>query len=487
MKRIAIIISIFQLMLFNINSQILTDGLLVSRELNSGTARSLSMSGSLGAMGGDISVVNSNPAGLAVFRKSMFTISSGIYFNTADSRFQGVTNDDYDYKFAFDNIAYVGANKTKNKQGLAGVNFALGYNKLTDFNQRIHMGPVVADGSLLDEYVNIYNDPSIELSDFYEVLAWDSYLIDYDSISDQVISYFTGTDYGQILEKNITRTGHMGEYFLSLGGNISNKFYIGGTMGIRSMKYYEKMDHFENDVNDNIVDFNSFNFREYLEMWGTGINLKFGILARPIEFLRIGAAFHSPTYMKMKYNFNTSLSSIVLVDNLPDRLTVDSDNARAEYINLTPFKGIFSMGFVIDKYGLINVDYEYVDFRTMKFDSDEGSNVFDDLNDEVQDNLQSVSNIKVGGEFNLGLLALRAGIAQHGDPFSPSHLNSVQRIRTYSAGFGIRDKNYFIDFGIMKYDMGESHNLYQDISGIAQISSIETDFYKILATFGFKF
>ena len=55
---------------------------LLGNDLN-GTARFVGMGGAMGALGGDISVISSNPAGIGIFRSNDVSISFG--FNSSFS------------------------------------------------------------------------------------------------------------------------------------------------------------------------------------------------------------------------------------------------------------------------------------------------------------------------------------------------------------------------------------------------------------------
>ena len=48
-------------------------GILFSQNDNNGSARYTAMSGAFGALGGDVSAINVNPAGIAVFNSSSFS------------------------------------------------------------------------------------------------------------------------------------------------------------------------------------------------------------------------------------------------------------------------------------------------------------------------------------------------------------------------------------------------------------------------------
>ena len=55
-----------------------------------------------------------------------------------------------------------------------------------------------------------------------------------------------------------------------------------------------------------------------------------------------------------------------------------------------------------------------------------------------------------------------------------------------SAGFGIRDKNFFIDLGAAYILQNEKYNLYNDPGG-SNIAELKNRYLKVLATIGFRF
>ena len=60
---------------------------LLGNDLN-GTARFVGMGGAMGALGGDISVMSSNPAGIGIFRSNDVSISFGFNNTSTKSNFR---------------------------------------------------------------------------------------------------------------------------------------------------------------------------------------------------------------------------------------------------------------------------------------------------------------------------------------------------------------------------------------------------------------
>ena len=73
-----------------------------------GTARSVAMGGAFGALGGDISGIAINPAGIGVYQKSEIVTT----MNFQNTKSQGQLNigkqNENKFTFAFDNLAFVG-------------------------------------------------------------------------------------------------------------------------------------------------------------------------------------------------------------------------------------------------------------------------------------------------------------------------------------------------------------------------------------------
>ena len=78
---------------------------LMGGELN-GTARFVGMGGAMGALGGDISVIGTNPAGIGIYRSNDFAVSFGFNNTAAESNFSGTKMKDNRTRASFDQVGY---------------------------------------------------------------------------------------------------------------------------------------------------------------------------------------------------------------------------------------------------------------------------------------------------------------------------------------------------------------------------------------------
>ena len=100
-----------------------------------GTARFQSMAGAFTALGGDISTMNQNPAGIGVYRSNDFNLSFDVDMQSAKTNAYG-NKTTLDKTFAdFTNIGYVGAFSINNEV-MPYLSFGVSYNRIASFNRR---------------------------------------------------------------------------------------------------------------------------------------------------------------------------------------------------------------------------------------------------------------------------------------------------------------------------------------------------------------
>ncbi|MEE9460930.1 MAG: hypothetical protein V3V53_03815 [Bacteroidales bacterium] len=386
MKTIYIFIITGFFMLVSLRAQNETDALRYSQNFFGGTARSTAMGGAFGALGGDFSSASLNPAGIGVYRSNEATISPGLIFDNTLTNYLGNNRTDNMYQFTLNNLGFVFSNQTGKDKGWVGYTFGIGYNQLNNFNRNTMMeGIMLSGGSESSSYLdNFTNNANAGIwSDYYEQLAWDANLMPFDTLSQEYWNDINEAGYGQSQRRRIRETGSMGETAFTFGANYGNKLYFGATFGIQRLRYSNYTDHTENDDAQIIPYFDSFTFRETLETRGTGYTFKAGIIFRPISLIRIGAAFHIPTFYRIREDFYTDMSSSF--DDPGENVDpAFSPVNQFEYWLRTPYRAIGSVAFQVGRIAMIDVDYEYVDYRHANMDSRVSDYNLLDVNDRLQ-------------------------------------------------------------------------------------------------------
>jgi hypothetical protein len=457
------------------------DVLRYSQTTFGGTARSNSMAGAFGALGGDFSTLATNPAGIAIYRKSEISLTPSIYIAGTKSDFLGKTYSDSKLNFNFGNFGMVlNFKNSAGEEGLKWRSFTLGfgYNRLDNFNARFQMRGENNYSSLTEALAARSNGRTpFELDKFADSLAFYLFLI--DTVPGSTTKYrsnFPGF-YNKTQTFNANSEGGMGEFDLSFGGNFADQFYIGGTIGFPRVNYIERTRFKEEEI-DSVPAFKRYTFDQAFSTTGRGVNFKLGMIYKPVEWMRIGGAVHSPTYFSLTDQFNSSMTAVY---DDGSTFSADSPQGSFSYQLTTPMRAIGSLGFVIKGLGIISADYEYVDYSTGSLSARNAD--FFDQNDAVTTKYKAASNIRVGAEYRLKLFNLRAGYANYGSPFQKG-INTGTR-ENYTAGIGFRQEGYFIDFAYVLSKTSSDFYVYDPAYIEAAHRKISSS--SLMATVGFRF
>jgi len=491
MKKIILSVNLLILLMSQLFAQNQDDVLRYSQSFPFSTARSMSMGGAFGALGGDFSSLSINPAGLAVYRSNEFTITPQFSSVQTNANFLNTTTGDNRYTLDLNNIGLV-LSYQLNKQdtGWANINFSFGYNKLANFDANIMMQGVNNSSSMLDYFVAKANGHTPDqLNYLAEGLAYNTYMLDTSgglSKYNSVLSQWrpTASVYGQTQRKYISSNGSMGEYNFSVGTNFNHIVFIGASVNLVTVYYNETTIYTESDDKNVIPQFQQFTYKQELTTTGQGYNFKFGILVAPVDWLRIGGSVHTPTFFSLHDDYGSYMNSTF---DTPDNNGVssyrDSTLGQYDYQITTPFKANLSAAFIYKKSALLSVDYEYINYSKARINA--GDNSFYVENTAIQTNLTTANNFRLGGEYRYGPFSLRAGFAYYGNPYTSSATYGNYDHLIYSGGLGIKINSVFLDFAYQHTTYSQIHYLYDVPTAVT--ADINTTNDRFLFTLGFKF
>ena len=465
MKRIRLTILAVFTLFSGLFAQNVDDALRYSQVFYGGTARFMSMGGAFTALGGDLSSLSQNPAGIGVFRASEISVTPQLNYINSEAGFHGNTSD-YLYNFNLGQAGFV-SNIVSNKAstGLIKFNFGYSFNKTNNLYQSTLIQGINNTSSMADYWAGVGEGTKYYDLSGPEGIAFDTYIIDTITGSG-AMSYGTvfsnygdnpPSRYGQSVQRLISNEGFTGEHAISFGGNYSDRVYFGATFGISQLRYISQFQHTESANDPMISLFKNFNYLDYYEDRGTGYSFKLGAIVKPVESMRIGVAFHSPVWYHIDEYFFETISS-----NFTDGSRYESSNdpLRFEYALTTPFRVLGGIAFQIQKFALLSADYEFVDYSMAKFSQTGDGYNYAEKNSAINNSLKSASNFRVGGEFRFNKLYLRSGYSYYGKAFAQGEDNANQDYSSISGGIGFREKNFSIDFGYTHMSTSQIYLLY---------------------------
>jgi len=469
-------------------SQNETDALRYSWIGTGGTARYQSLGGAMGAVGGDPSCMAMNPAGLARYTKSDFTLSFAHSSISTETSYNSTITNNGKGNFGLNNIALIGASKSNEESEWKAIQFGIGYQKLYNFNNAIHISGLNGN-SLLDQFAgdaqgvdqNVLGDAL----PYTSMLAYQTYLIDPDLTSTDN-SYTTQTFDDTVFQSRIiNKKGSYSEMNVSLSGNYLDKFYLGMSIGLPFIRYRENYVHNE-AVTDTTLFLQNFDYTQELYTRGNGINLKFGAIYTPTEWLRLGLALQTASSIGLTDEWSNSMQS-----QFDSNISFDttSPNGLFNYRLKTPGRITASAAFIFSKWGLVSIDYEFVNYGKAKFKPDNfygsAGYSFSSENLVIRTIYNSVSNLRVGLEGRYQWVSLRAGLSIYGNPYLDGTTTVEATRMTYSGGLGFRMKGFYADLGYSITKWNEAYFMYDPL--LVNTANIGTNFKQFVVTTGFRF
>ena len=364
-----------------------------------GTARSMAMGGAFTSLGADLASMGVNPAGLGMYRRSELSLTPLVSSQSA-SNSAAANGANSSTRFSVGSLGFV-INAYEGTGSVLAVNLGFGYNRLADYNYNYSFGQtgcydttlagVLAyqlnesrggigignSGHIADSYGNTDFNLSSELwggvlgykcglLNFYNGYGW--------GLDEYPIPFYTDQ------YTTVNSRGSAGEYSVSLGMNFGNKLYFGATLGIMSIRQRRTITYGENIHADGAVDpdifpyqLQYFDYAQWSSMSGTGVNLKLGLTWRPVEALRLGVAFHTPTYYSVDFSYAAGMDSASRsIGSNPGGYDLDAngmlyasestpsinDRGADTWEFASPARMLVGASYTFGSFAVVSVDYE---------------------------------------------------------------------------------------------------------------------------------
>lgn len=516
-------------------------------ELN-GTARFVGMGGAMSALGADISVIGTNPAGIGLFRSHDLSLSFGFNKNVTNSNLGGTEVKDERTRASFDQLGFVYSTKIGNKTDLRYFNIGFNYHKMANFNRQFSSRGNLNESSL-----------SWQMQDM--MLGTGAYQnqASYDALLDAENPYTSSAYYGTpFLGSMGVRTGLVddvtgndgsfgmmgwngasGDYYsreegginaydFNLSFNVQDRFYFGATLGVYDVNYSRYSSYYETVLDDKGNDNGSFQLNNWFTTDGAGLDLKLGVIVRPMEYspFRIGFAVHTPIWYSLNDRYTATLGTDILAfpekytENLSDYYAPDA-SYLLEYQLATPWKFNVSMGTTFSNVLAMDAEYEFANYAKARY-KDAGGYDLAAANEAVDKYLKNVHTFRIGMEakftpqfsFRAGYNYVTSPIADNSARYVPNlstnkadyiwfdetrtdpEYHNLKARNTLTLGLGYRGKFMYADVAY-KYDfyksdfyMFDDYRFSNDGNSIVSRNSaaaVNHDRHQLLLTLGVKF
>ncbi len=455
--------------------QNMDDALRYSRLFYQGTARFNGMSGAFTALGGDVSSIALNPAAAGVFRSTEISITPTVFFRDLSTDWNGYGSDNSYSGLTLGQAGVVSSFRTGSSKGLTNLNLAYTFNRTNNYYRNAVIDGISDNGSMADYWALQATGYRTGELGGTAYMAYDTYLIDtLPNYLDEYASIFTYygetfPEYGQKVKRTIDNAGFSNEHTIALGASLGDKVYIGGGFGLTNISYTGHYTHLESDDAQKTFDFVNFIYTDHFKATGSGWNFKIGAIVRPIESLRLGVGFITPTIYTIDEVFYNNLSVKLDNDTPADpsddaNPIINNDDMTYRYRITTPYHLNAGIAYQIGNFGLISADYEFIDYATARLSKGVDGYNFETENEDLAAELGATGNLRLGAEVRLGPLYLRGGYSHNGSAFTEGTLNQNASSNGYSAGLGYRQDKFYLDVAMVWLNSYEAYMMYPDDS-----------------------
>lgn len=454
-------------------AQSVDDVVTFSKDDNPASARIKGMGNVQTSLGGDVTAINGNPAGLGFFSQSDISITFDYLQNSNKTNFLGTDSKSNKGNFGVTQAGIVfnfpNRNQIAGYSGWQNFNMGLSYNKKQNFNNSLVYSGVNNETSYVNNLADLMHDDNGFRDDFYN-----SYLV--ENFASPSGRYFPLAEEGYDKDQlnDVLTKGSHSNSAIAFGGNYNNKFYIGATLGLSFFKYEKSKIFEENGLTKLAVDVAKDNpnsdfadptHPDYIKFGdksyqllddysqineGSGVDFKLGMIYKPTTDWNIGLTITTPTWLSISETTNAFTD----VNFFPDlnsndyfhKYESDLYSSDQDYNITTPWK--FALG--ATKFfgrGMISAEMEYLTYNTARYANPSRFNSFNGINNDIKDVLKGAANVRIGGEYLINnILSGRTGFNYFGNPYKYAEESNVNG----SIGLGVKlTSSLYMDFALV--------------------------------------
>lgn len=492
----------------SILAQDISDAVRYSMDEIQGTARFRAMGGAFGALGGDMSSVNINPAGSAIFNNSHASLSLGVFNTANDVNFFNERNETSDTNFDLNQLgaAFVFTNTNTNSPWKK-FSLSVAYDRSADFDdnwvasgtntnnsigsyflentQGLRLGDISAlpEETLSEAYSEIGSLFGVQNQQAF--LGFEGFIIDPVADTDNNVDYVSNIDLdsGNYQQRySYASRGYNGKLAFNFATSYNDRFYFGLNLNSHFINYERSTFLRESNSSQNST-IRNVNFDNNLLTTGSGFSFQLGGIAKVTEEFRVGLSYNSPTWFRISDETSQSLRTTRLENGSSLMQTVNPNviNIYEDYRLRTPGKITGSLAYVFGKKGLLSFDYSVRDYSTTSF-RPASDLFFSDLNNEINNRLTSAASYRIGGEYRIKNISLRGGYRLEESPYADDTF--FGNLTGYSAGLGYYFGNLSLDFAYSHAQRDIRYQLYN--VGLTDTALIQSRFDDFILTLGFR-
>ena len=474
----------------------------LTTELN-GSARFTSMAGAFGALGGDLTALSFNPASSSVFLNSEFgasinyknKLTEGTYFGTSTNR----ENDD----LSLDHFGAVFVFNNKNTESSwSRVSVGINLHKIATFDQKASVNGTNTNG--IDQYFEYYADgldfenlPLYDdetISEVYKILGdengygaqqaflgYQSYIVNPFNFENGNTQYYSNVEYNQVNHQlSLNNDGWHRKTSFNVSGLYRDIFHIGVNINSHNLKFSSTQNLLETEQSL-ISPTYDINFNNKLLTLGNGTSVQIGGILR-LKNIRLGATYDSPQWLTMIDETSQSIDTFYFEENFVVNEIIDPNitNIYEPYELKIPSKTTLSFAYIFGAKGIISADYSSQNAGNTILSDQYGSNYLNTISSRVNSEFGAINTLKIGGEFRLKDISLRAGILTRNGVYKNSTTNDIALTLGVGIDFGASN----LSLSLMNFEQNKRFELFS--KGLTDVYNLTQKLTQVSVSYNIK-
>ncbi len=440
------------------------DALRYAVENLTGSARFRGMGGAFGAVGGDLSAINQNPAGSIFFANNFATFTGSSFNSKNSSRYVGTTSKQNDNSFDLNQAGVVFVFKDNNpKNDWKKFTLALNYENNNNFDNRIYSAGINPYNSIDKYFLRFANGlpqeggitlqtlenaffEDLNFIDQQAFLGYQAFIFNPTSNNPQNATYVSNVPTnGNFFQDNYTiSTGYDGKFTANFSTAYKDRLFLGINLNYHYTDIIKTTSVFESYNNPDPSTLQSVQFDTETHTFGSGYSFNLGVIAKATESLRVGLAYQSPTWYRLQ---DEQRQAVVAVNN-GSTLVFNPGIIMAyqPYTIQTPGKWTGSAAYLFGKKGLLSADVSMKDYSSTKFRPEDD---YKGINSYMNNVLDNAIEVRLGGEYKYKEYSFRGGYHFDQSPYKVDQ--TFGDLTGYSGGLGYT-------FGDSRIDLAYSYS-----------------------------
>lgn len=424
-----------------------------------GTARFRAMGGAFGAVGGDPSAIMVNPAGSAIYNYNSGTATLSIYNIDNTTTYFGSKAKQDDSTFDLNQAGAVFVFRNSNPEAVMN-KFSLGFNyeNTNSFDNRFYTQGVNPNNSVDQYFLNYANGTPLDVlnnsyieqlgfADQQAYLGYNAYIFNPVANTPNNTSYISNYDSSanNFYQENYTSiNGYHGKVALNFATEFKKRVYLGANINVHFTDNIQTSSFYEDANVPTGLQSVRFNNERYT--YGGGVSFSLGGIVKITEQFRAGASYESPTWLRLQDEITQSISSYCPECGGTNGVNPYITFVLDDYTIKTPSSWTGSLAYIFGQSGLLSVDYTIKDYSNTKY----STNGYEAINFDLNNTLDMAGELRVGGEYRIKNVSLRAGYRYAESPYKNGR--TIGDLTGYSGGVGVAFGNSRLDFAYTWYE-----------------------------------